>query len=76
MSDTMCEVIEANVFVVSRRGKLLGYAIHQQIENERMKQMLAERQFPEEYTQSLFNITETSSNLDVNSAYTAFPVEK
>ncbi|MBL2480345.1 GTP-sensing pleiotropic transcriptional regulator CodY, partial [Klebsiella pneumoniae] len=30
---------------------------------------------PEEYTQSLFNITETSSNLDVNSAYTAFPVE-
>ena len=75
MSDTMCEVIEANVFVVSRRGKLLGYAIHQQIENERMKQMLAERQFPEEYTQSLFNITETSSNLDVNSAYTAFPVE-
>lgn len=40
-----------------------------------MKQMLAERQFPEEYTQSLFNITETSSNLDVNSAYTAFPVE-
>ncbi|TKV47068.1 GTP-sensing pleiotropic transcriptional regulator CodY [Bacillus sp. PIC28] len=48
MSDTMCEVIEANVFVVSRRGKLLGYAIHQQIENERMKQMLAERQFPEE----------------------------
>ncbi|WP_254489236.1 GTP-sensing pleiotropic transcriptional regulator CodY [Bacillus thuringiensis] len=75
MSDTMCEVIEANVFVVSRRGKLLGYAIHQQIENERMKQMLAERQFPEEYTQRLFNITETSSNLDVNSAYTAFPVE-
>ncbi len=66
MSDTMCEVIEANVFVVSRRGKLLGYAIHQQIENERMKQMLAERQFPEEYTQSLFNITETSSNLDVH----------
>lgn len=28
MSDTMCEVIEANVFVVSRRGKLLGYAIN------------------------------------------------
>ena len=56
MSDTMCEVIEANVFVVSRRGKLLGYAIHQQIENERMKHMLEERQFPEEYTQSLFNV--------------------
>ena len=75
MSETLSQVIEANVFVVSRRGKLLGYAINQQIENERMKQMLADRQFPEEYTQNLFNVQETSSNLDVNSEYTAFPVE-
>ena len=75
MSETLSKVIEANVFVVSRRGKLLGYAINQQIENERMKQMLADRQFPEEYTQNLFNVQETSPNLDVNSEYTAFPVE-
>ncbi|MCR8848636.1 GTP-sensing pleiotropic transcriptional regulator CodY [Rossellomorea sp. SC111] len=75
MSETLSQVIEANVFVVSRRGKLLGYAINQQIENERMKQMLADRQFPEEYTQNLFNVQETSPNLDVNSQYTAFPVE-
>ncbi|MGX1264651.1 transcriptional pleiotropic repressor [Rossellomorea marisflavi] len=75
MSETLSQVIEANVFVVSRRGKLLGYAINQQIENERMKQMLADRQFPEEYTLNLFNVQETSPNLDVNSEYTAFPVE-
>lgn len=37
--------------------------------------MLEERQFPEDYTKSLFNIPETSSNLDINSEYTAFPVE-
>ena len=37
--------------------------LNQQIENERMKKMLEERQFPEEYTKNLFNITETSSNL-------------
>jgi transcriptional pleiotropic repressor len=75
MADTLCGVIEANVFIVSRRGKLLGHAIHQHIESDRMKQMLADRQFPEEYTKSLFNITETSPNLDVHSEYTAFPVE-
>ncbi|KSU62506.1 transcriptional repressor CodY [[Bacillus] enclensis] len=75
MSETLSGVIEANVFVVSRRGKLLGFAINQQIENERMKQMLEDRQFPEEYTQNLFNIQETSPNLDVESEYTAFPVE-
>ncbi|OES43620.1 GTP-sensing pleiotropic transcriptional regulator CodY [Domibacillus iocasae] len=75
MAESLSEVIEANIFVVSRRGKLLGFGVNQQIENERMKQMLVERQFPERYTKNLFNITETSSNLDVNSEYTAFPVE-
>ncbi|MFD1735808.1 GTP-sensing pleiotropic transcriptional regulator CodY [Bacillus salitolerans] len=75
MAETLRDVIEANIFVVSRRGKLLGFAINQQIENERMKKMLEDRQFPEEYTNSLFNINETSSNLDINSPYTAFPIE-
>ncbi|MFC4320189.1 GTP-sensing pleiotropic transcriptional regulator CodY [Litchfieldia salsa] len=75
MSETLRDVIEASIFVVSRRGKLLGFAINQQIENERMKKMLEDRQFPEDYTNSLFNITETSSNIDINSEYTAFPVE-
>ncbi|MED3552198.1 GTP-sensing pleiotropic transcriptional regulator CodY [Cytobacillus praedii] len=75
MAEILSDVIEANIYVVSRRGKLLGYAANQQIENERMKKMLEDRQFPEEYTNSLFNIQETSSNLDVNSEYTAFPIE-
>lgn len=75
MAETLSDVIEANIYVVSRRGKLLGYAANQQIENERMKKMLEDRQFPEEYTKNLFNIQETSSNLDVNSDYSAFPVE-
>ncbi|SDY72378.1 transcriptional pleiotropic repressor [Evansella caseinilytica] len=75
MAATLRDVIEANVFIVSRRGKLLGYSIKQEIENPRMKQMLEERQFPEEYTNGLFKIEETSSNLDINSEFTAFPVE-
>ncbi|SDG97688.1 transcriptional pleiotropic repressor [Alteribacillus persepolensis] len=75
MAETLRDVISANVFVVSRRGKLLGYAIKQEIENERMQEMLEQRQFPEEYTSGLFKIDETSSNLDVNSEFTAFPEE-
>ncbi len=75
MAESLSEVIKANIFVVSRRGKLLGFQINQQIENERMKKMLEDRQFPEEYTNNLFNVKETSSNLDVESEYTAFPVE-
>ncbi|HLS09508.1 GTP-sensing pleiotropic transcriptional regulator CodY [Lentibacillus sp.] len=75
VSATLRDVIKGNVFILSRRGKLLGYAINQEIENERMKSMLEERQFPEEYTQGLFNIFETTANLDIDSPYTAFPVE-
>ncbi|WP_019242316.1 MULTISPECIES: GTP-sensing pleiotropic transcriptional regulator CodY [Bacillus] len=75
MAESLSEVIDSNVYVVSRRGKLLGLAINQQIENERMKKMFEDRQFPENYTNSLFNLQETSSNLSVESEYTAFPVE-
>ncbi|OIJ09896.1 transcriptional repressor CodY [Anaerobacillus arseniciselenatis] len=75
MAETLRDVIEANIFILSRRGKLLGFSIKQEIENERMKKMLEDRQFPEEYTANLFKITETSSNLDVESEFTAFPVE-
>ncbi len=46
MAESLSEVIEANVFVVSRRGKLLGIAVSQQIENERMYKMLEDKQFP------------------------------
>ncbi|MED3660391.1 GTP-sensing pleiotropic transcriptional regulator CodY [Ureibacillus sp. FSL K6-8385] len=75
MADTLGEIIDSNVFIVSRKGKLLGISIHQKIENERMKKMLEERRFPEDYTKSLLEITETSPNIDINSEYTIFPVE-
>lgn len=75
MAAKLSSVIECNSFIVSRRGKLLGLEVHQQIENERMKKMFEERQFPEEYTKKLFDITETSSNIDIDSDYSAFPVE-
>ncbi|GIN70481.1 GTP-sensing transcriptional pleiotropic repressor CodY [Bacillus sp. J14TS2] len=75
MSETLSDVIQANIFVLSRRGKLLGFAINMQIENDRMKKILADRQFPEEYTNNLLRVSETSSNLGMSSDYTAFPVE-
>ena len=75
MADKLSDVIECNAFIVSRKGKLLGMGIHQQIDNERMKKMLEERKFPEDYTNKLFEVFETSPNLDVYSAHTVFPEE-
>ncbi|MFD1705875.1 GTP-sensing pleiotropic transcriptional regulator CodY [Siminovitchia sediminis] len=75
MAETLSDLIETNVYVLSRRGKVLGYSVRQPIESDRMKKILEERKFPEEYTKNLFNINETSANLDINSEYAAFPAE-
>lgn len=75
MADKLSSVIECNAFIVSRKGKLLGVGIHQQIENERMKKMFEERKFPEDYTNRLFDVNETSPNLDVYSVHSVFPEE-
>lgn len=76
MAEKLSGVIECNAFIVSRKGKLLGLEIHHQIDNERMKQMFQDRKFPEEYTQKLFEVNETSSNIDVYSDYSVFPEEE
>ena len=73
MAEKLSSVIDCNAFIVSRKGKLLGLEIHQQIENERMKKMFEDRKFPEEYTKKLFEVRETSSNLDVYSASHSIP---
>ncbi|ATO47962.1 MULTISPECIES: GTP-sensing pleiotropic transcriptional regulator CodY [Brevibacillus] len=75
MSSVLSDVIEANIFVLSRKGKLLGYAIAQEIDNDRIRKMLEDRRFPEEYSNGLLKVEETSANLDVNSPHSAFPVE-
>lgn len=75
MAEVLSEVIDANIFVVSRKGKLLGISIAQVIENERMSHYLEDRQFPEEYTQGILKLQETSANLEVESPHSIFPVE-
>ena len=57
MAETLVKSLMQMFLLLSRRGKLLGFAVNQQIENDRMKKMIEDRQFPEEYTNNLFNIT-------------------
>lgn len=75
MAEVLRDVIEANIYVLSRKGKVLGYAIHHEIDNQRMKEMLSERKFPEWYNNELLKVSETITNLDVENELTAFPVE-
>lgn len=75
MSKTLSEVINGNIFVVNKKGKLLGFAINEEIENDRMKNMLENRKFPEEYMNSMLTITSTTANIDTESDYSIFPYE-
>jgi len=73
MSKTLIDVIDGNAFILSKKGKLLGVAINQEIENVKMKEILEERQFPEAYINEILNVNETTSNIDVESVYSVFP---
>lgn len=75
MSETLSDIIGATIYILNLEGKLIGYAVNQKIENERLQQYLEANQFPEEYTANLSKIKDTLLNLDVNSKFTAFPVE-
>ncbi len=56
----LSEVLECNVYIVSRRGKLLGHTFSRDFECRIMKKyVLEENRFPVSYNESLLKITET-----------------
>lgn len=75
MAEVLSDVIEANTFVVSRKGKMLGVAIYTPIENERWNKMIEERRFPQEYNNLLLKEDETIANITLDSPLTVFPQE-
>ncbi|MFC4766404.1 GTP-sensing pleiotropic transcriptional regulator CodY [Effusibacillus consociatus] len=75
MARVLRDVINANVFILSAKGKVLGYAIAQEIENERLQNMIHERRFPESYIQAAMKIEDTATNIGIENDLTAFPIE-
>jgi len=75
MAEVLSTVIQANTYILSRKGKILGYAMPQKLNSERILGMLQEKRFPGEYSHLLLTVEQTTANIDINSPYTAFPVE-
>lgn len=75
VADALCDVIGANIHVVSPEGEILGLGINHEIENERMEKYLKDRQFPEDYATMLMEVEKTSPNISVDDPLTAYPVE-
>jgi transcriptional pleiotropic repressor len=70
MAEVLRDIINANIYVVSRKGKILGNAITNEIVTSELgRTILEEKRFPVESNKSLLKIEETSSNFDQNSPY-------
>jgi transcriptional pleiotropic repressor len=70
MADVLKEIINADIFVFSRKGKILGYALANPFHNAKLGQMIEkDRKSLVDYNPLLLNIQETTSNLDTDSPY-------
>lgn len=63
----LSDVMDCNVYIVSRKGKVLGYSLKKNFEcSILMQDVLTELKFPEYYNNSILEINETKSNLRAN----------
>ncbi len=72
--DDICEILSAeldsDVYVVSRRGKILGHKfVNTVTPMEKFTSILEEMKFSDEYNDTLLKIGETKTNLGVDSRY-------
>lgn len=64
MSEVLCSTVQADVFVVSRRGKILGCAAVNVWEHEKMKSApSADLRFPQESNERFLSVQETVTNV-------------
>ncbi|MGL5379824.1 GTP-sensing pleiotropic transcriptional regulator CodY [Clostridium sp.] len=61
----LSDVLSCNVYVASRRGKILGHTFSKNFECDVMrKHVIGEKRFPTEYNERLLNVQDTIANLN------------
>lgn len=62
--ELLSEVLNCNVYIISRKGKVLGYNLSYGFECEKVKnQVVDNNRFPEEYNNTLLAVDETKANM-------------
>ena len=73
MAEVMCDVLAANIFVLSRSGKILGFAIvpefKQMVEYE---EVMAQRVFPKDYNVELLRYDATEADIQDEIPFSVF----
>lgn len=72
MAEVLRDTIHANVYVVSRKGKILGFATAGSVDVIDSQPSKSELRFPADANNILLKIDETTSNLDTESPYLRF----
>lgn len=73
MGEVLRDVIGANVFVISRKGKILGCGLASVPQRaDWSRYVLEDRRFPPEVNQWFSSVDETSSNTEENNPYQQF----
>ena len=75
MASVLGDILRANTYLIDLSGNLLGYSEATDINNTRIKQMLEDKKFPEQYAQNLSALFQTTANIGIESDFTAFPIE-
>ncbi len=76
ISALLSSVMGANVYIVNRQGKVLGFALLDEFECQIMiESVLKNSMFPERYVDWLLRVTETSPNLTLKNHMCAFKEE-
>ncbi|OJG82586.1 GTP-sensing transcriptional pleiotropic repressor CodY [Enterococcus pallens] len=76
MARILGDVLDSLSYIIDSKGKLLGYNEKIDINNDRVKSFLVDRQFPDSYVGELKQMIKTEANIPSGSSGTAFPTER
>ncbi len=75
MAIILGDILDSNAYIISSDGSLLGFNEKHDVNNDRVKNMFVEKQFPKNYTDMVGHLNVTEANITIDSDMTAFPVE-
>lgn len=76
MTERLANVIDCNACIIDTKGKLLGYSLPYEINNDRVNELFhVQKQLPEDYARAAIRIYDTLANITNNEPLSVFPAE-
>ncbi len=63
MAVILGDILDSNAYIISSDGSVLGFVETHDVNNERIKKMFVEKQFPKNYTSFVDNLSSTEANV-------------